>query len=288
MLHTISKASQILHLFSLSENEWGVRGVARALEMPKSTTGELMESLAEQGLLVRTRSGRYRLGWRLFELSQVLLGTSEFYAEARPVMQELVARWREITHLAVLDGVEVVYVEKVQPPMAMPISLSWVGARLPAHSSGVGKVLLAHQEWRDVLKPVEQKGLGAHTPNTITTLDALAHELAQVRRQGYAYDQEETMLGLGCVAAPIRNLDGLVVAAISFSVPARRFYPQQENYTAIITKAAQGISHTLGYREKPRQTSGVQLPPLQSKAQALPGHARMRAQPPMTKHLVTP
>lgn len=248
MLNTVHKAGKVLNLFSLTQPEWGVSEIARTLAFPKATVSDIMASLAEQGLLIRTRSGRYRLGWRLFELSQVLLDNTEFCVEARCVMQELVERWGETTHLAVLEGSQVVYVEKLQATPAAQILLSRVGARLPAHCSGVGKVLLAHRSWPEVVQLLENQELQAFTPQTITTQDGLRQELARVRQQGFAYDCEEVATGLCCVAAPIRDIDGRVIAAISLSVPAYRFYPQQEHYTSIILKTSQRISENLGYR----------------------------------------
>src|ERR671926_1734136 len=182
-IRLIEKVTQVLDLFSLERPEWGVGDVAKALEMPKSTTSELMSSLADQRLLSRTTNkGRYRLGWRLFELSQTLLDTTEFRTEARKVMEELVRGWKETVHLAVLDGVQAVYIEKLQPRPAVKIWLTRAGARLPAHSSGVGKVLLAHSEWGYVAELLEDQGIPALTPNTIIDVNALAEELERVRK----------------------------------------------------------------------------------------------------------
>ena len=246
MAQTIEKAMQILDLFSLEQPEWGVGEVARALGLPKSTTSELMSSLADQRLLSRMAQGRYRLGWRLFELGQTLLDTTNFRVEARKVMKELVECWEETVHLAVLDGVQAVYVEKLQPTPAVRIWISRTGARLPAHCSGVGKVLLANSEWKHVAELLEHQGMPALTPNTITDLDVLADELERVRERGYAYDHEETLVGLCCVAAPIYDPGDTVVAAISFSVPAFRFRPREEEYTAAILDAARRISEDAG------------------------------------------
>jgi DNA-binding IclR family transcriptional regulator len=243
----IEKVAQILDLFSLEHPEWGVGEVARALELPKSTTSELMSSLADQRLLSRVGKGRYRLGWRLFELSQMLLDTTEFRIEARKVMEELSKRWKETMHLAVLDGVQAVYIEKLQPTPAVKIWITRAGARLPAHSSGVGKVLLAHSEWEYVAERLEDQGMPELTTNTIITLDALADELERVREQGYACDHEETLIGLRCVAAPIYDPEGTVVAAISFSVPAFRFQPRKSEYTMAILEAARRISENAGH-----------------------------------------
>ena len=242
MLQTIKKAIQILDLFSFERPEWGVSEVARALELPKSTTSELISSLADQRLLIRTAKGRYRLGWRLFELSQTLLDTSEFRIEARRVMEDLVRIWRETVHLAVLDGVQAVYIEKLQPTPEVKIQITRAGARLPAHCSGVGKVLLAYSEWEHIAELFEDQGMPALTPNTITDLGVLADELERVREQGYAYDNEETLVGLCCVGAPIYGSEGTVVASISFSVPAYRFHPKKSEYTAAILAAARHIS----------------------------------------------
>jgi DNA-binding IclR family transcriptional regulator len=167
-------------------------------------------------------------------------------------MQELVERWGETTHLAVLDGVQVLYVEKLQGTPAAQILLSRIGARLPAHCSSVGKVLLAHQEWRKVANQLEPQLAMPFTPNTIASLETLNSELAKIYQQGYAYDHEEVVLGLCCVAAPIYEADGKVIAAMSISVPAYRFYSQQEHYTEIILKTTHAISHRLGYRRKER------------------------------------
>jgi DNA-binding IclR family transcriptional regulator len=250
MLRTIDKAMRVLDLFSLERPEWGVSEVARALELPKSTTSELMSDLADHRLLSRTLKGRYRLGWRLFELSQILLDTTEFRLEARRVMEELVRSWKETVHLAVLDGVQAVYIEKLQPSPAVKIRITRSGARLPAHCSGVGKVLLAYCKWEYVVEMLEDQGMPKLTENTITDLDVLAEELERVRERGYAYDNEEITIGLCCVAAPIYDSSGTVVAAISLSVPAYRFCPGEEDYTAAILNAAACISRNAGAKLK--------------------------------------
>ena len=250
MRNLLDKVGKVLDLFSQQQPEWGVTEVAHILDIPKSTTSEIMTSLVTQGLLSHTSSGRYRLGWRLFELSQVLLDDTAFCVEARIAMQELVERWGETTHLAVLDGVQVLYVEKLQGTPAVQILLSRVGARLPAHCSSVGKVLLAHQEWQKVADQLEAQIATPFTPNTIVSLEILSSELAKIYQQGYACDREEVVVGLCCVAAPIHEPYGKVIAAISISVPAYRFYPQQEHYTEMTLKTAQTISHRLGYRRE--------------------------------------
>lgn len=247
MSQSINKAMRILDLFSLTRPEWSVSEAARVLELPKSTTSELMSGLAEERLLNRMAvRGRYRLGWRLFELGQTMLDTTEFRLDARRVMEELVYSWGETVHLAVLDDVQAVYIEKLQPHPAVKIEITRSGARLPAHASGVGKVLLAYSDWERVATLFEDQGMPALTPDTICTLEDLKDELEQVRMRGYAYDHEEIMVGLCCVAAPIYDSRGEVISAVSFSVPAYRFHPKQNEYTEAILDAARRISEHAG------------------------------------------
>ena len=252
MLHTVSKAGIILNLFSQKTPEWGVSELAKKLALPKSTVSEMMATLASQGLLERTSTGRYRLGWRLYELSQTLLDTTDFYPEARRAMHELVDRWGETTSLGVLSGSEIVYLEKLPAAFAVYEMLANMNIHVPAYGSSLGKVLLAHRKWDEVEEMFKGRQLDAFTPRTIITLESLKKELERVRRQGYAVDEEEVAAGVCGVSAPIYDLDGNVTASISLVLPARRFYSQQDNYAAIIRNTSQKISTNIGYRPKKR------------------------------------
>lgn len=240
------KVARLLDLFTPEHPEWRVGEVAAALEVPKTTASELMTTLAEQRLLRRAEGGRYRLGWRLFELSQNLLDTTEFRTEAQGVIEELVRRYGETVHLAVLDNMQAVYIEKQQPTPAVKILVSRAGGRLHAHCSGVGKILLSACDWELVEQGLEHQGMPAFTPNTIVTPEALEEELRGIRSRGYAFDLEETLQGLCCVAAPVRDATGEVVAALSISAPAFRFEEREEEYTRAVLEAARRISQSIG------------------------------------------
>jgi DNA-binding IclR family transcriptional regulator len=245
-MQTLHKVMRILELFSSELPEWGVTEVSRELGFPKSTTSELMAGLMQEGLLRRTEGGRYRLGWRLFELNQTLLDTTEFRTSARAVIEDLVETWRETVHLAVLDGIHAVCVEKLQPSPAVKILASRVGARIPAHCCSVGKALLAWEDWERIsaaaAEGFENQTMPAFTDHTITTVEELHRDLEGVRERGYAYDREERSLGLCCVAAPIRDSSGEVIAAISISSPSFRFEESSEKYTGAVLEAARRIS----------------------------------------------
>jgi IclR family transcriptional regulator, KDG regulon repressor len=247
MLQTIQKAGELLELFDRDHTEWGVREAATKLKIAKSSAHDLMSSLAELGFLNRTEENRYRLGWRLVTLSETLLATTELRKEAHPVMEELAAQYQETIHLAVLDGTQAVYVNKLEGKQAVRVELTSLGARLYAHCSALGKVLLAYSSEEEVKRIIQTAGLPGFTPNTITDEVELAQALAKIRKQGYAYDLEEILIDLCCVAAPIYNHTGQVIAAISMSIPAYRFRRSQTEYRDAIARAAKSISERLGY-----------------------------------------
>jgi IclR family transcriptional regulator, KDG regulon repressor len=247
MLQTVHNAGEVLNLFSVKHPEWGISELTKTLTLPKSSTSALVSTLVEQGLLRRTSTSRYKLGWRVIALSQVLLSTTDFRTEARPLMESLIARFGETVHLAALESGQVIYVDKLQGTRAVQVSVTGVGYRLPAHCSGVGKVILANLPWEEVQQILTHKGMPALTSKTITSLEALQEELQQVRAQGYAYDLEEGVEELCCVAAPIRDHSGEVVAAMSLSVPAYRFQQHKDQYRLAIVGVTRQVSENLGY-----------------------------------------
>jgi DNA-binding IclR family transcriptional regulator len=251
MLQTIQKAGELLALFDRNHTEWGVREAATRLKIAKSSAHDLMSSLAQLGFLNRTEENRYRLGWRLVTLSETLLATTELRKEAHPVMEELAAQYQETIHLAVLDGTQAVYVDKLEGKQAVRVELTSLGARLYAHCSALGKVLLAYSPEEEVQRIIQTAGLPSFTPNTITDEAELAQALAKIRKQGYAYDLEEIMPDLCCVAAPIYNHNGQVIAAISMSLPAYRFKRSQTEFRESILRAAKTISARLGFYGSP-------------------------------------
>ena len=251
MLQTIQKAGELLALYDREHTEWGVREVASKLKMAKSSAHDLMNSLAKLGFLNKTEYNRYRLGWRLVTLSETLLATTELRKEARPVMEELAAQYQETIHLAVLDDTQAVYVDKLEGRQAVRVELTSLGARLYAHCSSLGKVLLAYSPEDKVKRIIETAGLPRFTPNTVTDEQELLQTLAKIRRQGYAYDLEEILPDLCCVGAPIYNHTGEVIAAISMSIPAYRFRRSQTEYREAVIRAANTISKRLGYYGTP-------------------------------------
>jgi IclR family transcriptional regulator, acetate operon repressor len=210
----LERAFGILGAFGPGRAELTLSELAAQSGLPRSTTHRVARQLETLGALDRTRRG-WRVGVRMFELGQLVPTQQRLREQALPFMGDLYEATRGTIHLAVLEGDEVVYVEvlaghhKVRSP-------SRRGGRVPAHCTAVGKVLLAFAP-----EPFERDGppLSARTRTTVTDRTELAGVLAEVRRTGVAFDEQEAMKGLSCVAAPVRDHRG-VVAAVSVSMAA--------------------------------------------------------------------
>lgn len=255
MLQTIQKAGELMTLYDREHTEWGVREVATKLKIAKSSAHDLMSSLAKQGFLNKTDDNRYRLGWRLVTLSETLLATTELRKEARPILEELASQYQETIHLAVLDDTQVVYADKLEGRQAVRVELTSLGARLYPHCSALGKVLLANADEIEATRIIKLSGLPSFTANTITDEKTLLQELLKVRRQGFAYDLEEILHDLCCVAAPVYNHNEQVIAAVSMSIPAYRFRRSQTEFRDGVIRAAKNISKRLGYYGLPQKVS---------------------------------
>jgi IclR family transcriptional regulator, KDG regulon repressor len=261
LVQTIERVSFILDILGQNPQGISIRDLSARVQLPKGTTHRLLSSLTYFGYVrqdPRTRS--YLLGFRLVELGQLLLSQLDLRKEAEPFLRELAERTKETVHLVFLDRNEIVYIDKVE--MVHNHSglrmASRVGARNPAHSSAVGKMLLAHLPDETLNNIIEEKGLPKRTENTLTDASQLKDHLKIVRRQGYAIDDEENEKGIRCVAAPIYNEMGQAVAAISVSGPAFRITKRtiQETLKKEVMETALKISQRLGFnRNKPKESS---------------------------------
>lgn len=237
----------ILGAFSAEEPELGVTEIAERLGLHKSTVHRFLVNLEAVGLLERTpRSARYRLGLRIFEMGGLVLQGMSLFEEALPFLEGLVRDSGETGHLAVLDGGEAIYIERVEARRALRIP-SAMGRGYPVHATSLGKVLLAHQPPGAVREVLAARGMGAHTPKTIVDPEVFDAELARVRGQGYAVDNEEYDEGLRCIGAPISDHTGAVVAALGIGGPVTRVTPERvPDLAGIVMNAARGLSLRLG------------------------------------------
>lgn len=247
MLQTVGKAAQVLYLFTPQRPEWGVSQLANELGVAKSSAHALLSSLAEVGLLYRTVTGRYRLGFRILTLSQALLHNTPWREVARTGLEQLRHTLGESVHASVLAGGELVTVIRLDGHRPDSAQLAPVGSVGPVHSSADGKVLLALRPWAFVSAVLDQHGMAAFTPATIISRDELRSELLRVRERGCAYDIEETWPGHCCVAAPVRNHNGETIVALGVSAPAQRFHERKDELRSAVMAAAHDISGRIGF-----------------------------------------
>jgi DNA-binding IclR family transcriptional regulator len=246
-IQAIERACSILGAFSADRPELGVTELAGLLDLHKSTVHRFLVNLEQAGLVERLpRSGRYRLGLRLFELGSLVIQQMNVWDEALPFLEALVRDSGETGHMAVLDGGEAIYIEKVETRRALRIP-SAMGRGYPAHSTSLGKALLAHLPRAEVEAIVAQRGLTRYTRNTITDEATLVEELARIRREGSAVDNEEYDEGLRCVGSPIMDHTGQVIAAIGIGGPVTRMTPERlPELAELVRYAAKGLSRRLG------------------------------------------
>ena len=245
MLLTVQSVGRILDLYSLDEPEWGPTEVGAELGMSRSKAQQLLASMGEIGLLRRVPGGRYRVGWRGLALERIVTGSAPFRPLARTMAEALARRGGATVHVATLDAGRVVYVDRIVGEHTPRLPGSEVGDTLPAHCSGVGKVLLAYLDPGQLDALLDRHGLPRLTKYTITARDGLYAELHRVRRDGVAYDREEVSLGLWCVAAPIQDADGQVVAAMSLSTRVQHAALSGDAYRSAVVQATQAVSAQL-------------------------------------------
>ena len=237
----------MLTLFTLETPEWGISELAHALGWSTSTTHDLAASLAQIGLLKQGSKRRYTVGYRVLELSHVVLGSSTLQTEARKGMEQFAAKYDETILLGVLAGGKVLFADKIASKHFATNLLSTPDGRFFTHCTASGKILLAHAStdiWNYILN---EHGLTSMTPKSIQSLATLTDELERIREQGHAYAFEEAVLGLGCVAAPVFDYSGQVVASLTIAADIQQFERHLDDYRRAIVRTANQVSRRLGH-----------------------------------------
>jgi IclR family KDG regulon transcriptional repressor len=247
-LSSVTNAIRLVKVFSDDEYEIGISDLGKRLQLPKSTVHRLASTLIDAGMLEQnTENGKYRLGLSLFELGSLVRRKMDFSSEAKPTLMALREKTGETVHLAILGHTSIVYINSLESKQAIRMTMD-VGVRKPAYCTAAGKILLAF-EAPEVTESILSAGLPERTPNTITDAAALYKEFAAIRSLGYALDDEECELGLRCIAAPVRNYSGNVIAATSVAGPAQRLTKRiLASYVPDVVSAADAISLRLGYQ----------------------------------------
>ncbi|HXP21768.1 MAG TPA: IclR family transcriptional regulator [Streptosporangiaceae bacterium] len=253
VLTSVANAARLLREFGRGEPQLGVSELSRRLGIAKSSAHRIVHTLAREGLLERVEeTGAYRLSVTMQILGASAQATSGLHSAATAALDQLRALTSQTVHMSVLDGLEVVYVERRESPGAVRM-FGRIGNRGPAHSTASGKVLLAYLPPAELDRRLAGVRLARRTPYTITSPEQLRAELRRIRARGWAENVNEAQLGFASVAAPIRNPAGEVVAALSVAGPVQRFDGDNlRRFARPVTECAAQISRRLGWGELAR------------------------------------
>ena len=224
-VQALEKALTVLEYLSKIDGDIDLSSLAHALSLPKTTLLRLLTTLKRHHFVQQDeQSRRFSLGWSLIHLGQAAGRVFDLAGLAHPFLERLAGQSGETANLILLDGEHAMYVDQVVSPSIIR-GVPAVGAPLGLHCTAAGKVLLGFQAEEESSAIVRRLRLNRLTEKTITDAARLRAELERVRRQGYAVDDEETEMGGRCVAAPIRDRQGRVKAAVSIMGPSQRVNP---------------------------------------------------------------
>ncbi|MFF5992657.1 IclR family transcriptional regulator [Prauserella flavalba] len=250
----LGRALCLLLAFRPGDTELTLAELARRTNLPKPTAHRLLGELAAWDLVERTDGG-HKLGVRLFELGTRVPLQYGLRETAAPFLSEVFELTGSSVNLAVLDGPDVVYVDKLRSRHG-PAVASRLGERMPSHCTGVGKALLAHAT-PATLELMLRRRLQRRTRHTIIAPGLIVRDLRRARERGYAIDHEESTMGIACVAAPLLDTDGRAVAAVSVTSWAHRL--NLKRIVPAVHSAARDIARALAVersREDARLTMG--------------------------------
>lgn len=244
----LERGLALLSAFSIRRPELSLADLAGLADLDKATALRLLRSLEEYRFIERIADGqRYRLGLQAFELAAAYQGSHRLVRAAQPALDALATRCEQTSELGVLDGGEMVALAVAYPlrPLRRHVTL---GERFSATCTSIGKVILADLPADRLATFLTTYPPVSHTPRTVIDRQRLEAEIAESGQRGYALDDEETVLGVSCVAAPVRDHTGRVVAAINVSGPTAEFQAdRRHHFVAEVMATAASVSARLGY-----------------------------------------
>lgn len=218
---SLAKGFRVMEVFQPQEPELTISEISEKADLDVGTTFRLVKTLVMLGYLRQVpETKRYCLDWKVLDLGFNAIGRMDLHAVARPILRSLVGRINEAASLAVLDGAEVVYVERVQFGLGRLGITQRIGARVPAYCTAVGHAILAHYPVADRLRLLKMRERVKLTPNTPVTIAEIEARLKQVRARGYALSDQDTVLGVRVIAAPVLDPDGHPWGAVSAAAPS--------------------------------------------------------------------
>jgi DNA-binding IclR family transcriptional regulator len=247
-VQSLDRGLQLMEILSQADEPSGLGELSDLLSVDRSTVHRLLATLMHRGYVQQDPdSKRYTLGLKVVELSRLAIDRVSLRAVAKPHLKQLVRQTGESVNLAVMASLHCICLDHEPSPSALAVTND-IGGVFAPHATAAGKVLLASLPEERQQQVLLSEPLVGFTPRTITDVSALQRHLQIVRQQGYAVDDEERYLGVRCLAAPIYDHRGKVVAAVSVAGPATRVRLGSVPALAeLVVSAAQGVSHEIGY-----------------------------------------
>lgn len=249
---TVGKALALLDVVADAEEPPRFTEIVQVTGQPRGTVHRQLTHLVDEGLLSVNRNNTYSLGLRLLRLAAHSWSKNEFRAIAEPHLNRLHRLTTETVHLGVLNGTEIIYLDKVESQRAVRM-YSQIGNTSPVYCTGVGKAALSTLDDNALSDLVSRIEFHRFTKNTLVDPKALLAEIDEIRRCGTAFDREEHEIGIHCIAAPICVSEGTAAAAISVTGPAYRVSVEQlEGWSDAVRETALAITTDIGIRLSPR------------------------------------
>jgi len=251
VLRGIEQAARVLEELAKAPAGLRLTDVAAALRMPKATAHRILHSWVQLGYIESDLEGRYRPGWKLFELAASHHESVDLRTISRPFLLSINAECGETTHLTVLDRFEVLYLDKVESSEPIRVYAA-IGRRAPLHATASGKAMLARQS-SSFLDSYVRRGMERFTERTIVRRADLARELEGIRQRGYAINMGEWHREVGSIAAPVFRFDGTASAALSATMPVTALTPTKVAAVSKILVTETGrLSRSLGHVDSHR------------------------------------
>ena len=240
--------AQLLDAIAASDMPASLKILSAETGLHPSTAHRILAALGSHDLVERTEAGHYQLGVKLLSLASRVQERVDLRREALPIMGQLRSALGETVNLTVREGDEVVYVERVSSHKTIRVE-QVVGSRAPLHVTAVGKLFLAHDGYTACLAYAHRTGLPAYTASTLVHAEQLWQAAHCALQQGYALDNEEAEIGVGCIGVPVRDASGAMVAGLSISAPVQR---RCDEWIPQVMAAGVQLSGRLGYHSEKR------------------------------------
>ena len=247
---SVSRAIQILNCFSFEKPTLSLKEISELSNLSKPTVLRILRTFEEKEFIEKDKNGKYRLGLQIYKLGNIFFYNLDIETIAEPYLKQLANNTSKTVHLGVMDKDKALILDKIEPDeQSIRIMMSRRGRNVPLHCTGIGKVLLAFQPYEKRKTLLEHMELKKYTENTIIEKSKLEEELNRIRQQGFGFDFEEHEKDIVCVAAPIKNIQGNIIASISitgilFQTPEELL---RNKLRQKVVDTAELISNKIGY-----------------------------------------